>query len=126
MLLTVILSLRPEGLDAGWTLGTTLTFLATPTAGPGDPADLHPGARRDGALSCCCQRPAGARPPAPSCAGHRLFRLVMLVPLVDPGLIGALGLLLFWGPRGWFNLLLTQFVPGVDAAARRQLHASTA
>ena len=29
----------------------------------------------------------------------------MLVPLVVPGLIGALGLLIFWGSRGWFNLL---------------------
>ena len=40
--------------------------------------------------------------------GHRAFRVVVLVPLVVPGLIGALGLLIFWGPRGWFNLLLTQ------------------
>jgi ABC-type Fe3+ transport system permease subunit len=35
---------------------------------------------------------------------------VVLVPLVVPGLIGALGLLIFWGPRGWFNLLLTQIL----------------
>ena len=46
--------------------------------------------------------------------GHRFFRLVLLVPLVVPGLIGALGLLLFWGPRGWFNLFLLRFVPGID------------
>ena len=45
--------------------------------------------------------------------GHRFFRLVILVPLVVPGLIGALGLLLFWGPRGWFNLFLLRWVPGI-------------
>src|SRR3990170_4538345 len=46
--------------------------------------------------------------------GHRFFRLVILVPLVVPGLIAALGLLLFWGPRGWFNLAVTQWLPGVE------------
>jgi putative spermidine/putrescine transport system permease protein len=39
-------------------------------------------------------------------AGHRLLRMTMLVPITVPGLIGALGLLLFWGSRGWFNLAL--------------------
>jgi ABC-type Fe3+ transport system permease subunit len=34
--------------------------------------------------------------------------------LVVPGLIGALGLLLFFGTRGWFNLFLIQFVPGIN------------
>jgi putative spermidine/putrescine transport system permease protein len=38
--------------------------------------------------------------------GHRLLRMTMLVPITVPGLIGALGLLLFWGSRGWFNLTL--------------------
>ena len=42
--------------------------------------------------------------------GHRAFRVVVLIPLVVPGLIGALGLLIFWGPRGWFNLFLTQIL----------------
>jgi ABC-type Fe3+ transport system permease subunit len=46
--------------------------------------------------------------------GHRFYRLMVLVPLVVPGLIGALGLLLFWGSRGWFNLFLMQFVPFVN------------
>jgi ABC-type Fe3+ transport system permease subunit len=45
--------------------------------------------------------------------GHRFYRLIVLVPLVIPGLIGALGLLLFWGTRGWFNLFLIQLVPFV-------------
>ena len=39
-------------------------------------------------------------------AGHRLLRMTILVPITVPGLIGALGLLLFWGSRGWFNLTL--------------------
>jgi len=38
--------------------------------------------------------------------GHRLLRISMLIPITVPGLIGALGLLLFWGSRGWFNLAL--------------------
>jgi len=37
-------------------------------------------------------------------AGHRLLRMTVLVPITVPGLIGAFGLLLFWGSRGWFNL----------------------
>jgi ABC-type Fe3+ transport system permease subunit len=46
--------------------------------------------------------------------GHRFYRLTMLVPRVVPGLIGALGLLLFFGSRGWLNLFLIQFVPFID------------
>jgi ABC-type Fe3+ transport system permease subunit len=49
---------------------------------------------------------------------HRLYRLMILVPLVIPGLIGALGLLLFWGSRGWFNLFLLQFVPFISSPVR--------
>ncbi|HYL79429.1 MAG TPA: ABC transporter permease subunit, partial [Candidatus Acidoferrum sp.] len=45
--------------------------------------------------------------------GHRFYRLMVIVPLVIPGLIGALGLLLFFGTRGWFNLFLLQFAPFV-------------
>jgi ABC-type Fe3+ transport system permease subunit len=50
--------------------------------------------------------------------GHRFYRLMVLIPLVVPGLIGALGLLLFWGSRGWFNLFLTQLVPFVQRPVR--------
>ena len=49
---------------------------------------------------------------------HRLYRLMILVPLVIPGLIGALGLLLFWGSRGWFNLFLLQFAPFITSPVR--------
>lgn len=47
--------------------------------------------------------------------GNRFFRLLILAPMMIPGLIGALGLFLFWDKRsGWFNLFLTQVVPFVD------------
>jgi len=37
----------------------------------------------------------------------------MLIPRVVPGLIGALGLLLLFGSRGWVNLALLRFIPFV-------------
>jgi putative spermidine/putrescine transport system permease protein len=106
MFLTLVLSLRPEGTDAGWTLSHYVAFLTDPdgravvllTFGLALAATV---------LSVMLSVPVALalrrKPP-----GHRAFRVVVLVPLVVPGLIGALGLLIFWGPRGWFNLLLTQ------------------
>src|SRR5512132_1224017 len=106
MLLTLLLSLRPEGADAGWTLSHYVAFLSNPdgravvllTFGLALAATV---------LSVLVSVPVALalRRKLP---GHRAFRVVVLVPLVVPGLIGALGLLIFWGPRGWFNLLLTQ------------------
>ena len=106
MFLTFILSLRPEGTDAGWTLSHYVAFLSDPdgravvllTFGLALAATV---------LSVMLSVPVALalRRKLP---GHRGFRVVVLVPLVVPGLIGALGLLIFWGPRGWFNLLLTQ------------------
>jgi len=106
MLLTLVLSLRPEGTVAGWTLSHYVAFLTDPdgravvllTFGLALAATV---------LSVMLSVPVALalRRKLP---GHRAFRVVMLVPLVVPGLIGALGLLIFWGPRGWFNLLLTQ------------------
>jgi putative spermidine/putrescine transport system permease protein len=109
MLLTVVLSLRPEGADAGWTLSHYLAFLGDRdsrgvillTFGLALAATL-------GAIAVSVPIALALRRRLP---GHRLFRLVVLIPLVVPGLIGALGLLIFWGPRGWFNLFLTQAVP---------------
>jgi ABC-type Fe3+ transport system permease subunit len=109
MFLTFILSLRPEGADAGWTLSHYLTFLGDPD-GRGVVLLTFELALvatlLSGALSVPVALALRRRLP-----GHRLFRVVVLVPLVVPGLIGALGLLIFWGPRGWFNLLLTQALP---------------
>ena len=111
MLLTVVLSFRPEGEAAGWTLQNYAAFL-------GD-ADgrwvvfltfvLAVGAT---AFSVLLSVPLSLVL-REKVRGHRFFRLVILVPLVIPSLIGALGLLVFWGVRGWFNLFLTQLVPFV-------------
>jgi putative spermidine/putrescine transport system permease protein len=112
--LTVLLSLRPEGTETGWTLESYRAFLGDPdsrgtillTLG------LALGAT---AASVCLSVPL-ALVLREKLRGHRFFRLVVLVPLVVPGLIAALGLLLFWGPRGWFNLALTGLLPGVQQA----------
>ena len=110
--LTVVLSFRPEGKEAGWTVGHYVAFL-------GDPDGRRVILLTFGlALAATCGSVLLSVPLSlvlrDKLWGHRFFRLVLLVPLVVPGLIGALGLLLFWGPRGWFNLFLLRFVPGID------------
>ncbi len=40
--------------------------------------------------------------------GRSLLEILMLIPAVVPGLVGALGLLFLYGQAGWFNLLLVQ------------------
>ena len=116
MLLTVILSFRPEGQTVGWTLENYTMFLSDP----------------DGrwviyltfilALGCTAFSVLLSVPLSlilrEKIRGHRFYRLMVLIPLVVPGLIGALGLLLFWGSRGWFNLFLTQLVPFVQRPVR--------
>jgi ABC-type Fe3+ transport system permease subunit len=116
MFLTVILSFRPEGQTVGWTLENYTMFLSDP----------------DGrwviyltfilALGCTAFSVLLSVPLSlilrEKVRGHRFYRLMVLIPLVVPGLIGALGLLLFWGSRGWFNLFLTQLVPFVQRPVR--------
>jgi putative spermidine/putrescine transport system permease protein len=112
MMVTVLRSLRPEGEQVGWTLEHYTNFLIEPRA-------------RDvivltfvlsiGATLCSILLSIGLslvlrqKP-----RGNRFFRLTVLVPRVVPGLIGALGLLLLFGSRGWVNLSLMQLVPFVD------------
>jgi len=110
--LTVVLSFRPEGESAGWTVQHYGAFL-------GDPAGQETVLLTFGlAIGATAASVLLSVPLAlvlrEKVRGHRFFRLVVLVPLVVPGLIGALGLLIFWGPRGWFNLALTTLVPGVE------------
>jgi ABC-type Fe3+ transport system permease subunit len=110
--LTVVLSFRPEGESAGWTLQNYVAFL-------GDPAGRETVLLTAGlAVAATAAAVLLSVPLAlvlrDKVHGHRFFRLVVLVPLVVPGLIGALGLLVFWGPRGWFNLALTGLVPGLE------------
>jgi putative spermidine/putrescine transport system permease protein len=109
MLLTVILSLRPEGADTGWTLSHYLAFLGD--ADSRGVVLLTFGLALAATLASIAVSVPIALALRRRLPGHRLFRLVVLIPLVVPGLIGALGLLIFWGPRGWFNLFLTQAVP---------------
>ncbi len=112
MVLTFILSFRPEGQTVGWTIENYTRFLSDP--------DGHWVilltfilALGSTALSVLLSVPL-ALILREKGKGHRFYRLMVLIPLVVPGLIGALGLLLFWGPRGWFNLFLLQLVPFVN------------
>jgi ABC-type Fe3+ transport system permease subunit len=116
MLLTIILSFRPEGQEVGWTLENYARFLSDPD-GRWVILLTFILSLASTALSILLSVPL-ALTLREKVRGHRLYRLMILVPLVIPGLIGALGLLLFWGPRGWFNLFLLQFIPGVTAPLR--------
>ena len=111
MFLTVILSFRPEGQTVGWTLQNYATFLRDPD-GQWVMTLTFLLALGATALSVLLSVPLSLILRR-KVRGHQFYRLMVLVPLVIPGLIGALGLLLFWGPRGWFNLFLLQFVPFV-------------
>jgi ABC-type Fe3+ transport system permease subunit len=111
MLLTIVLSFRPEGHEVGWTLENYLAFLRDPD-GRWVILLTFILALGSTALSVLISVPLSLVLRAKA-RGHQLFRLMVLVPLVIPGLIGALGLLLFWGTRGWFNLFLLQFIPFV-------------
>ncbi len=112
MLLTLILSFRPEGQTVGWTLENYTRFLSDPD-GHWVMLLTFILALGSTALSVLLSVPL-ALILREKGKGHRFYRLMVLIPLVVPGLIGALGLLLFWGPRGWFNLFLLQLVPLVN------------
>ena len=112
MLLTLILSFRPEGQTVGWTLENYTRFLSDPD-GHWVMLLTFILALGSTALSVLLSVPL-ALILREKGKGHRFYRLMVLIPLVVPGLIGALGLLLFWGPRGWFNLFLLQLVPFVN------------
>jgi ABC-type Fe3+ transport system permease subunit len=122
VLLTVILSFRPEGQVVGWTLENYARVLSDPD-GRWVILLTFVLALGSTALSILLSVPL-ALILREKVRGHRFYRLIVLVPLVIPGLIGALGLLLFWGTRGWFNLFLTQLVPFVErpAAVNYTLH----
>lgn len=45
--------------------------------------------------------------------GRRWMRLLVLTPLMVLALISALGLLIIWGPNGWFNRLAVSALPFV-------------
>ena len=116
MLLTVVLSFRPEGQEVRWTLENYTRFLSDSDGRWVILLTFILSLASTG-LSVLLSVPLALTLRA-KVRGHRFYRLMVLVPLVIPGLIGALGLLLFWGSRGWFNLLLLQFVPGVTTPIR--------
>ncbi|MCR4406913.1 MAG: ABC transporter permease subunit [Anaerolineae bacterium] len=116
MLVTVVRSLRPEGQQVGWTFEHYITFLSEPRA-----RDVIFLTFELSISATICSILFSV----PLCLalrqklrGHRFFRLTMLVPRVVPGLIGALGLLLLLGSRGWVNLFLIQFVPFIHEPVR--------
>ena len=115
-MITVLLSLRPEGQDAGWTLEHYVAFLSDPHGRDviGLTFVLAIGTT---VLSILLSVPL-ALILRQKLAGHRFFRGVTLVPLVVPGLIGALGLILLFGNRGWFNLFIRDVLPFIPNPVR--------
>ena len=116
MLVTVERSLRPEGQSVGWTVEHYVKFLTEPRARDVIVLtfELSIVATLFSILLSVVLSLVLRRKPR----GNRFFRLTMLVPRVVPGLIGALGLLLLFGSRGWLNLSLMKFVPFIDEPVR--------
>jgi ABC-type Fe3+ transport system permease subunit len=112
MMITVVRSLRPEGEKVGWTVEHYVQFLGEPRARSVIVLTfvLSISATLCSILFSLVLCLVLRRKPR----GHRFFRLTMLIPRVVPGLIGALGLLLLFGSRGWVNLLLLQLLPFVE------------
>jgi putative spermidine/putrescine transport system permease protein len=116
MMVTVVRSLRPEREQVGWTLGHYARFLGEPKAREVIVLTfiLSISATLCSVLFSLVLCLVLRRKPR----GDRFFRLTMLVPRVVPGLIGALGLLLLFGSRGWVNLFLLQFIPSIQEPVR--------
>jgi len=106
MLVTVVRSFRPEGVTTAWTLQNYTDFLGQASSRQVILLTFFL------AIACTLLSIVLSVPLTlllrQKLAGHRLFRLTILVPITVPGLVGALGLLLFYGSRGWLNLLLMQ------------------
>jgi putative spermidine/putrescine transport system permease protein len=116
MMITVVRSLRPEGELVGWTLEHYSKFLSEPRARDVIllTFELSISATLCSILFSVILCLILRRKPR----GDRFFRLTMLIPRVVPGLIGALGLLLLLGSRGWINLFLIQLIPFVKEPIR--------
>jgi ABC-type Fe3+ transport system permease subunit len=111
ILVTLIQSFRPEGQTDGFTFANYINFLSDPH---GRDVIILTFVLAIGAtvFSLLFSIPL-ALILREKVRGHRFFRLLVLVPLMVPGLIGALGLLLFFGSRGWFNLAM-QLLPFIQ------------
>jgi putative spermidine/putrescine transport system permease protein len=108
-IITIVLSLRPEGETAGWTFRNYAAFLGSATGRQVIGLTFFLAVATT-LLSVLLSVPL-ALALRRKLKGHRFFRAVPLIPLVIPGLIGALGLLLVFGSRGWFNLFLRDVLP---------------
>ena len=112
VLVTIVRSLRPEGEASGWTLQNYVDFLGQSSAREVIVLTFVL------AISCTVLSILLSVPLTlllrRKLRGHRLFRLTILIPITVPGLVGALGLLLFYGSRGWPNLFLTQTLKVID------------
>ena len=111
ILITLIQSFRPEGQTDGFTFANYINFLNDPL---GHDVIVLTFVLAIGTtfFSLLFSVPL-ALILREKIRGHRFFRLLVLVPMMVPGLIGALGLLLFFGSRGWFNLA-AQLLPFVQ------------
>jgi ABC-type Fe3+ transport system permease subunit len=112
VLVTVVRSFRPEGESIGWTLQHYADFLGQSSSREVILLTFLL------AVSCTLLSILLSVPLTlllrRKLRGHRLFRLTILVPITVPGLVGALGLLLFYGSRGWPNRFLTQTLKVID------------
>jgi len=113
---TVLLSLRPEGQKTGWTLDHYITFLSEPHYRQVVLLTFTL-AIATTVLSVLLSVPLSLIL-RKKLRGHRFFRMMILVPLVVPGMIAALGLLLIFGNRGWFNLFLRDVLPFINGPLR--------
>ncbi|TAM71963.1 MAG: ABC transporter permease subunit [Chloroflexota bacterium] len=113
--LVVELSFAPEGTDHGFTLANYATFLASDTLVGSFILSviLAVGATvfsivLSVPLALVLRRPFH---------GNKLFRLLILLPLMVPALVSAVGLRIFWGDVGWANLTI-QLLPFVNGPIR--------
>ena len=116
IMVTVVRSLRPEAELVGWTLEHYIQFLGEPRARGVIILTfvLSISATLCSILLSVVLCLVLRRKPR----GNRFFRLTVLIPRVVPGLIGALGLLLLFGSRGWVNLLLLYLIPFIEEPVR--------
>jgi ABC-type spermidine/putrescine transport system permease subunit I len=115
LVLVVQLSFAPEGASSGFTLENYASFLATNTLVGAFVLSIELAVLAT-IFSIVLSVPLALilRRPFRS---NRAFRLLILLPLMVPALVSAVGLRLFWGDAGWANLTL-QLLPFVDGPVR--------
>jgi len=113
--LVIQLSFAPEGTDAGFTLDNYATFLGSETLRGALFLTIELAVFAT-LFSIVLSVPLALILRRPF-RGNRMFRLLILLPLMIPALVSAVGLRLFWGDVGWANLTL-QLLPFVDGPIR--------